>query len=62
MSTLLVIPCFNESLRLPRFLPELCELLKASKAEAEVQLVDDGSTPEEKKALKDLPIVGPGQQ
>ncbi|MEC7906826.1 MAG: glycosyltransferase [Verrucomicrobiota bacterium] len=54
MSTLLVIPCFNESLRLPRFLPELCELLKASKAEAEIQLVDDGSTPEEKKALKDF--------
>ena len=54
MSTLLVIPCFNESLRLPCFLPKLCELLKASKAEAEVQLVDDGSTSEEQRALKDF--------
>ena len=54
MSTLLVIPCFNESLRLPRFLPELCELLKSSNAEAEVQLVDDGSTSEEQRALKDF--------
>ena len=54
MSTLLVIPCFNESLRLPCFLPELCQLLKASNAEAEVQLVDDGSTSEEQRALKDF--------
>ena len=54
MSTLLVIPCFNECLRLPRYLPELCELLKASKAEAEVQLVDDGSTKEEQRALVDF--------
>ena len=54
MSTLLVIPCFNESLRLPCFLPKLCELLKASKAEAVVQLVDDGSTSEEQRALKDF--------
>jgi len=54
MKTLLVIPCFNESQRLPRFLPGLCELLEASATEAAIQLVDDGSRPEEQKALKDF--------
>ena len=39
---------------MPCFLPELCQLLKASNAEAEVQLVDDGSTSEEQRALKDF--------
>jgi len=54
MNTLLVIPCFNESQRLPRFLPGLCERLEASAAKVAIQLVDDGSRPEEQEALKEF--------
>ena len=54
MKVSILIPCFNESERLPRFLPELCEGLKAGAADVAVQLVDDGSSPEEQGALRDF--------
>ncbi len=48
---LLVIPCFRESERLPRFLPRLCEALEAAALPVEVLIVDDGSGPAEVAAL-----------
>jgi dolichyl-phosphate beta-glucosyltransferase len=41
--TLLVIPCFRESGRLPGFLPGLCEMLSAARLPVEIQVIDDGS-------------------
>jgi dolichyl-phosphate beta-glucosyltransferase len=38
---IIVIPCYKESLRLPRFLPGLVEALKGSGCK--IQVVDDGS-------------------
>jgi len=52
--TLLVIPCYHESKRLPGFLPELCEEMRAQGLAVEVQVVDDGSGPEEQAALARL--------
>lgn len=40
---LLVIPCWRESRRLPRFLPALCEAVTASGLKVEIQVSDDGS-------------------
>ncbi len=54
MKTLLVIPCYYESKRLPRFLLKLCELVEGSDLSIEIQLVDDGSSQNEQKALTDL--------
>ncbi len=54
MKALLVITCFYESKRLPRFLIKLCELVESSDLSIEIQLVDDGSSQKEQKALFDL--------
>jgi hypothetical protein len=54
MKALLVIPCYYESKRLPRFLLKLCELVESSDLSIEIQLVDDGSSQKEQKALFDL--------
>ena len=45
-SVLLTIPCYRESARLPRSLPELCRAMDDLGA-VSVQVVDDGSGPEE---------------
>ncbi|MEI8233996.1 MAG: glycosyltransferase [Verrucomicrobiota bacterium] len=49
-----MIPCFNDAQRLARFLPELCATLAAVPLPVWVQTVDDGSTPENRKALESL--------
>ena len=49
--TLLVIPCFRESARLPSFLPGLCEALTASALPVEIQVIDDGSGGAEQAAM-----------
>lgn len=49
--TLLVIPCFRESGRLPGFLPGLCEALTAAALPVEIQVVDDGSGEAERTKL-----------
>ena len=54
MNALLVIPCYYESKRLPRFLLKLCELVECSNFSIAIQLVDDGSSQDEQKALSDL--------
>lgn len=54
MKTLLVIPCYCEQKRLPKFLPELCQRIDASGSEIDIQLVDDGSPEEEQAALKGI--------
>lgn len=51
---LLVVPCFRESERVPRFLSELCRCVQASDRDVDVQLVDDGSGPAERENLGDL--------
>jgi glycosyltransferase involved in cell wall biosynthesis len=48
---LLVIPAYHESRRLPRFLPELCEALRALGSQVAVQVVDDGSGPAEERLV-----------
>ncbi len=53
----LVIPCYRESARLPRFLPALLGELEKSTASVLVQIVDDGSPPDEQTAL--LSFVAP---
>ena len=54
MNALLVIPCYYESKRLPRFLLKLCELVELSNLSIAIQLVDDGSSQDEQKALSNL--------
>lgn len=49
---LLVIPCFRERERLPRFLPRLVETLKRSHLPVQVVVVDDGSGEEHQAWLK----------
>ena len=49
---LLVIPCFRERERLPRFLPRLVETLTRSKLPVKVLVVDDGSGDEHQAWLK----------
>lgn len=41
------LPCFRESRRLPGFLLQMCEALAKSSLRVAVQVVDDGSEPEE---------------
>ncbi|HXN24812.1 MAG TPA: dolichyl-phosphate beta-glucosyltransferase [Candidatus Dormibacteraeota bacterium] len=40
----IIIPCYNEQIRLPGTLREIARYLQASKLEAEVIVVDDGSS------------------
>jgi thiamine biosynthesis lipoprotein ApbE len=47
---LLVIPCWREARRLPRFLPELCAAVSESRHAIEIVVVDDGSEPREAEA------------
>ncbi len=54
MKTLLVIPCYYESERLPQFLSQLCERVEQSGLSIEIQLVDDGSSKEEQSILSSL--------
>jgi len=49
---LLVIPCFQESRRLPHFLPDLCRALHDLDA-VEICVVDDGSGPEEQQRTRE---------
>ena len=49
--TLLVIPCYRERDRLPRFLPRLVESLTHSRLPVKVLVVDDGSGPEQQAWL-----------
>ena len=51
MSTQLVIPCFRESKRLPRFLPDLCQELQQID-DVQILVVDDGSGPTETRATR----------
>ena len=48
----LVIPAFREARRLPRYLAELCPLLQTSPLPVTLQIVDDGSPPADRTALK----------
>ena len=50
--TLLVIPCYRERDRLPRFLPRLVESLDQSRLPVKVLVVDDGSGYEQQAWLK----------
>jgi len=52
LKTHLVIPCFRESARLPRFLAELCAAMSALGG-VMIQVVDDGSGPAESMATSD---------
>ncbi len=47
----LVVPCFRESLRLPRFLPALCGTMEATGG-VTIQVVDDGSGEPEVQATR----------
>jgi dolichyl-phosphate beta-glucosyltransferase len=50
----LVIPSFNDSKRLARFLPELCAALESSALKLTIQTVDDGSSKEDNQQLAEL--------
>ena len=52
--TLLVVPCYCESKRLPGFLPTLCQEISDSKLDVNILVVDDGSPSEEPSILKRL--------
>ncbi len=52
MDCFLVIPCLNESGRVPVFLDTLCRAIQASGFDVGVQLVDDGSGSEEVERLR----------
>ena len=53
--TLLIIPAFRESRRLPRFLPVLCEKVAEMDGDAvAIRVVDDGSGAAELKAVQEL--------
>lgn len=67
-ATLLVIPCYRERDRLPRFLPDLCRALERME-DVQVRVVDDGSGPEQQEWLaawvddqrKHFPFLDPAQ-
>lgn len=50
--TLLVVPCYCESKRLPAFLPSLCREISQAELAVSIQVVDDGSTGEEPAFLQ----------
>ena len=50
---LLVIPCFRESERLPKFLPALVRAVEASGLDVRIRAVDDGSGAGEQAWLRD---------
>lgn len=50
--TFLVIPCFQERDRLPRFLPRLVEALTRSRLAVKILVVDDGSGDDQQAWLK----------
>ena len=50
---LLVIPCFRESERLPKFLPALVRAVEASGLDVRIRAVDDGSGAVEQAWLRD---------
>lgn len=50
---LLVVPCFRESIRLPKFLPELCRAMDALGA-VDVCIVDDGSGSDEQQSVREF--------
>lgn len=50
----LVIPSYNDTARLARFLPSLCAVLECLPFRTEVQVVDDGSRAEARAALEEL--------
>lgn len=50
----LVIPCYNDSARLGRVLPELCQSVRRVPMQVSLQVVDDGSTLANRTALGDL--------
>ncbi|WP_224772740.1 glycosyltransferase [Pelagicoccus enzymogenes] len=52
MDCFLVIPCLNESERVPVFLQSLCQAIETSGFSVGVQLVDDGSGAEEVERLR----------
>jgi dolichyl-phosphate beta-glucosyltransferase len=67
-ATLIVIPCYRERDRLPRFLPDLCRALERME-DVRVRVVDDGSGPEQQEWLADyvanqrthFPFLDPAQ-
>ena len=54
MAVLLTIPCFNEAERLPAFLPGLLQEIAAAALPVSVEIVDDGSSPDERQAISQL--------
>ena len=52
VDTLLVVPCYRESKRLPIFLPELCKAIGDSDLKVNIQVVDDGSPGDEPEILE----------
>ncbi|MGI9243507.1 MAG: glycosyltransferase [Verrucomicrobiales bacterium] len=53
--TLLVVPAFRESRRLPRFLPDLCRAVEEMDSRlVQVRVVDDGSGETEQRILTEL--------
>lgn len=57
IKTLLVVPCYKESERLPVFLPELCEAIAESNLPVSIQVVDDGS-PDDEPAILEKIVAG----
>lgn len=51
-SILLVVPCYKERLRLPKFLPDLSQAVQQSNLPVRIQVVDDGSPEDEAAFLK----------
>lgn len=53
--TLLVIPAFRESRRLPKFLPDLCrEISEMAGDDIAIRVVDDGSGEKEQQIVREL--------
>jgi dolichyl-phosphate beta-glucosyltransferase len=67
-ATLIVVPCYRERDRLPRFLPDLCRALHTMK-DVQVRVVDDGSGSDQQAWLADYvdrlrqqhPVLDPAQ-
>ncbi len=50
----LVIPCFNESVRLPPFLQALCSAMRGVSGRVTIQVADDGSSAAERESVEAL--------